>query len=41
MSKQKIALLTGASGGIGEAILNLFLKNKIKVICLINIEIQM
>lgn len=36
MSKQKIALLTGASGGIGEAILNLFLKNKIKVICLIN-----
>ena len=36
MIKGKIALITGASGGIGKSILDLFIKNEVKVICLIN-----
>jgi 3-oxoacyl-[acyl-carrier protein] reductase len=36
MLKGKIALITGASGGIGKTILDLFIKNHAKVICLVN-----
>jgi 3-oxoacyl-[acyl-carrier protein] reductase len=35
MLKGKIALITGANGGIGKAIVNLFLKNNANVICLV------
>jgi 3-oxoacyl-[acyl-carrier protein] reductase len=35
MLKGKTALITGANGGIGKSIVNLFLKNNANVICLI------
>lgn len=35
MLKGKTALITGANGGIGRSIVNLFLKNNANVICLI------
>ena len=35
MLKNKTALITGANGGIGKTIVNLFLKNNANVICLI------
>ena len=35
MLKGKTALITGANGGIGKSIVNLFLKNDANVICLI------
>ena len=35
MLKGKTALITGANGGIGRSILDLFLKNNANVICLI------
>jgi NAD(P)-dependent dehydrogenase (short-subunit alcohol dehydrogenase family) len=35
MLKGKTALITGANGGIGKSILDLFLKNDANVICLI------
>ena len=35
MFKGKTALITGANGGIGKSIVNLFLKNNANVICLI------
>ena len=35
MLKGKTALITGANGGIGKIIVNLFLKNNANVICLI------
>ena len=35
MLKGKTALITGANGGIGKSIVNLFLKNNANVICLV------
>ena len=35
MLKGKTALITGANGGIGRSIVNLFLKNNANVVCLI------
>jgi 3-oxoacyl-[acyl-carrier protein] reductase len=35
MLKGKTALITGANGGIGKSIVNLFLKNNANIICLI------
>ena len=35
MLKGKTALITGANGGIGKSVLDLFLKNDANVICLI------
>ena len=35
MLKGKTALITGANGGIGKSIVNLFLKNNANVVCLI------
>ena len=35
MLRGKTALITGANGGIGKSIVNLFLKNNANVICLI------
>jgi len=35
MLKGKTALITGANGGIGKSILDLLLKNKANIICLI------
>ena len=35
MLKGKTALITGANGGIGKSIINLFLKNDANVICLV------
>ena len=35
MLKGKTALITGANGGIGKSIVNLFLKNNANIICLL------
>ena len=35
MLKGKTALITGANGGLGKSILDLFIKNNANVICLV------